>query len=341
MGFPSMGAKMQSTLVISDLHLSSNPRDRYRHNILKRVATKDAPKLGVRRTLILGDLTEAKDRHNDWLTNRVSDHVHRFAELGDVIILQGNHDYLTSPNLPFFHFLRRMPNVRWINRPTSFSLDGLGRTLWLPHTRNHRADWKGLSFDNFDYIFAHNTFVGARMEHGRVAEGGIPTKLFPRGAKIISGDVHVPQTTGPITYVGAPYSIDFGDSFQGRALILDGSKMTSYQIKGPQKVLFDIDAIGNPDYDGNPNAGDILKVRVTIARSKVADWPRIRDEIRQWAVRVECKVHAVTPIIVEDATTKQKRIRRAEVKSDREVMREFSDHQKIGTAMRKYGERLL
>jgi hypothetical protein len=343
------------TLVTADLHLSANPRDRYRHIILRRLV-KQAAELGVTQTFILGDLTEEKDRHSDWLTNKVVDHVKRFAELGPVYIDQGNHDYSSDPDMPFFHFLRHLPGVRWIGKPTAFSADGLGRVLFLPHTRDFKKEWKGIPFDDYAFIFAHGTFERTRLGHGRTVEAGIPPEVFPRSARVVSGDVHIPQAVGQITYVGAPYTIDFGDDYAARVLILDGGdqvrdgvskggfvkwkrtpvKVKSVPVLGPQKRLVDFGASDQSVL----NAGDILKIRVEIKRSKAAEWPKRRDEARAWALKAGYKVHAIQPVIVEDKTSKAK-IRRAEIKSDQQVMKEFAQHRGIDERMRTYGERFL
>src|SRR5205814_1607714 len=90
--------------------------------------------------------------------------------------------------------------------------------LFLPHTNNYKRDWKGLDFSKYQWIFAHNTFQGANIGPRRLE--GIPTSIFPRNAKVISGDIHVPQHFGPIEYVGAPYRIDFGDDYEPRVLFL-------------------------------------------------------------------------------------------------------------------------
>jgi hypothetical protein len=227
------------SLVTADLHLSDNPRDAYRHKILQRLY-KHAERLGVQRTFILGDLTEAKNSHSDWLVNAVSEHVRRFTKLGDVILLKGNHDYLSDPDVPFFHFLRHMPQVRWVCNPTGCTLPGIGRTLFLPHTRAYKRDWAGLSFEGYDYLFAHCSVTGAGTGHGRRLEGGVPLSIFPRDARVISGDIHVPQQVGCVTYVGAPSLVDFGDDYQPRFLLLDGDRMRSIPIHGPQKRLVEV-----------------------------------------------------------------------------------------------------
>ena len=328
------------TLVISDLHLSANPRDAYRHAIVHSLCKY--AKEGIRRTLILGDLTEEKDRHNDWLVNNVVARVVDFAKLGEVFILKGNHDYNSDPDMPYFRFLGLTPNVHWISNPTvyTFTADDLGSVLFLPHTRRYKREWKDVRLKGHRYIFAHNTFKGAQLAGGYKSDG-IPLSIFPKDACVISGDVHIPQELGCVTYVGAPYTIDFGDNYDGRCLIINGEKVTSVKINGPQKQLVEVDTHDELHKAGAQfRDGDIIKIRATIPRSEATNWPKVRDELRAWAQEQGAIIHAIQPVIIEDAVTR-KRIKKAEIKSDQQIIREFAKTRGIDKHMLKYGEKLL
>src|SRR6266567_2832077 len=105
-----------TTLVTADLHLSSNPRDAYRHERMWEIR-KILKKYEVDRLLILGDLTEQKDHHSAELVNEVVNHMILFSECCPVTILRGNHDYVSS-ECPFFVFLKHIKRIQWINNPT-------------------------------------------------------------------------------------------------------------------------------------------------------------------------------------------------------------------------------
>lgn len=324
------------TLVTGDLHLSPNPRDSYRHKIVRKIV-RLAERLRVDRTLILGDLTEEKDRHKDFLVNRVVEHVRAFARLGPVIINQGNHDYLTDPDMSFFRFLRHLPQVRWIDRPTAFLADGLGRVMFLPHTRDYKRDWKGMSFKRYAYIFAHGSFTGAELGHGRMVTDGIPRKVFPRDARVISADIHIPQRVGNVTYVGAPYTIDFGDSYDARVLLIDDDRVKSIPIEGPQKRLIEFrgaldEIVGNE--------GDIVKLRVELARKDVPNWPALRNKLRDAITQQDMIAHSIIPKIVETKGTRVI-IKKSIDKSDEQIMRDFAKSRSLDDGTLKHGERLL
>jgi hypothetical protein len=328
-----------TTLVTADLHLTSNPRDSYRHRTLRRLR-KWAKKMGVKRTFILGDLTEEKDRHRDQLVNQIVDHVRGFAELGDVIIMQGNHDYASDPDVPFFRFLRHMPQVRWIGTPTAFDAAGIGRVLFLPHTRNYKKEWDGISLAGHALVFAHCTVKRARMGHGRTSTDGIPLSVFA-GARVIAGDVHIPHRIGSVRYVGAPYRVDFGDDYKPRVLLLEGANMTSHIVEGPQKRLIEFDGTKDElDALDDLIPGDILKVRVHVTRKMADRWPAFREQVREWAAANEYIVHSIAPVIQEQLGTRVL-LTKARVKSDEQVMREFATHRGIDKRMLQHGEKLL
>lgn len=326
------------TLVTADLHLSATPRDSYRHQFLAKLVGR-AKAAGATRTLILGDLTEAKDRHNDWLVNQVVDAVERFTEFGEVIILQGNHDYYSDQATPFFGFLRHVPRVKWIGSPGEWDLAGLGYCLFLPHTRNYKADWAGIDLEGFDWIFAHNTFQGARGDSGHKLDG-IPLDIFPKRARVIAGDVHVPQSIGCVTYVGAPYLIDFGDDYLPRCLLLEGNKGTGMPAKStdPQKRV--IDFIDGFQDQGTINPGDVIKARIHLARADVDAWPTIRNEARREIEKRGAIAHAILPIVT---ATKGRKVdyQNADPKSDDELVRAFAKSRGIDANTLKAGIKLI
>jgi DNA repair exonuclease SbcCD nuclease subunit len=236
-----MAVVPMSALVIADLHLSVKARDEYRFAAMQTIASL-IEKHKPRALIILGDLTEEKDYHPATLVNDVSDVIYSFAQLCPVYILMGNHDY-TSADCPFFHFLRRIKNVHWITKVSRIDMTvwGLGDCLFLPHTRDWKTDWAKLphleEVDDLDFVFAHNTFEGAESEHGKRLSG-IPLEALPNGIPVISGDIHTPQTIGQVTYVGSPYRVDFGDTFEPRALLLGrGGRMTTLPVTGTTKRL--------------------------------------------------------------------------------------------------------
>jgi DNA repair exonuclease SbcCD nuclease subunit len=271
--------------------------------------------------LILGDLTEEKDRHSAWLVTKVFEHIYRLSRLCKVIILRGNHDYL-SPSTPFFGPLGKLSNVVWINSPTSYALPRM-QALFLPHTNNHEEDWRDCGLADHKLIFTHNTFKGALSEHGKELDG-ISQSVFSKHQKVISGDVHVPQRLGPIEYVGSPYPIDFGDAGPRHMILLRSSRDWGYiAYEGPRKVTLDVDLTEGVDEQFSVREGDIVKVRVRVRADQdyglFLEYKRAITEALQEA---GCIVHMIQPIVERGAAlVGESRVKK---KSDEEILRAYA-----------------
>lgn len=329
-----------TVLVTADIHRNANPRDSYRAAwwswMLAHVKQHH-----ISTVAILGDLTDEKDYHPSTLVNELVDDINRLAELARVIILMGNHDYTVAENA-FFEFLQHIPNVTWAGQIIDdLEIDDLGPTLWLPHTHDWKRDWDGLDFGKYQFIFAHNTFEGADTGHRKLE--GIPTDIFPVDAQVISGDIHVPQSFGPITYVGSPYRVDFGDNFEPRVLHIKGGKVKSIASVGLRKQVLDINASELGKLKKTPVIkGDMFKVRVTLDRpSDYAQWPELKQKIAAWADEANVILHMAQAIKPKASRVSTKR--KAEVvRSDEEVLEAYLKAQKqMDSNRRQMGLRIM
>jgi hypothetical protein len=330
-------------IVTGDLHLSDNPRDAYRHAFMKNLV-KLAKQRKADAVYILGDLTEEKDRHTGWLVNTMVDELAALAEVCRVLILMGNHDYLADPAYAFYTFVHRIPNISWIANPTNIKGE-----LFLPHTRDYEKDWKDIECqDNWDWIFTHQTFQGAKV--GPRTLEGVPPTVFAKDASVISGDIHVPQEVGPVTYVGAPYLVDFGDDYVPRVLVLNGKNMESVKCPGVQKRLIEMTA--HMESDGpifeiehvagaeQPSAGDVLKVRVDLGIASREDWPSIREAIQGWAVENKYALHSIATTNRNAPKQRTKAAPRAR-KTDEEILRDYAQQQGLDPSLLKTGLEFL
>ena len=289
---------MTATLVTSDLHLAESPRDSYRLRWFEQLPAL-AQEHGVDRVLVLGDVTEVKEGHRAGLVNAVVDGFAALAAVAQVYVLRGNHDYVAE-DVPFFKFLSRVPRVRWVNEPALLRLRGLDSCLLLPHCRDPAAEWAGVDM-RADWIFAHQTFEGSDAGRGHKLSG-ISRGIFPKGARVVSGDVHLPQQLGAVTYVGAPYHVTFGDEYEPRVLLLEGSKMRSVPTAGPQKRLITTsgrDPLGALDV-AHPlkvisplNRGDMVKVRIELPAGTDVSRAQARQRAREWADAAGVELQAV------------------------------------------------
>lgn len=332
---------VMTILTTTDLHLNEKPIDEYRHHFVKRLK-KWIEKYSVSHLLILGDLTEEKDRHSAILVNKIFDHISELAEMCEVIILRGNHDYLI-PSSPFFKSLGKLKRVRWINYPTVVKDLPLPESvLFLPHTRSHYKDWQGVSVRRHRFVFAHNTFRGAVAENGMEMDG-IPRSTFFKTQKVYSGDIHVPQRLGPITYVGAPYTIRFGDHFKPRVMLLDKKgRETFLRCKGTSKVLLDLHPeteLVEEDY----RAGDILKISIHIPEGNSFDlYSELKNKVEDFFKKIGCVIHVIQPVTPKPTSMlKEAGTKNVTQRTDRELVFAYGRSNKVSKSVLKTGIRIL
>ncbi len=283
-------------LLASDLHLTAKPRDAYRWDVF------DFLLLHVRRlvaagwespTVVLaGDLVDAKDRHPASLVDPLVQRILELAAVARVVCLEGNHDYIDQDQ-PFFGFLDELLGVTYIKDPQVTLIGGLV-VLAIPHRRDWStgSSWRrAISFApgseahlRYAYILTHQTFKGAQASNGDRMEG-VPLSTLSaevtNGAPVLSGDIHVPQKIGNVTYVGSPHPVCFGDDFEPRILLVEEDKVTS--IPNPTVLARHSFKLEASDVDGDwvqkIYEGDQCKVGLKVSRADVVDVPKLRARI--------------------------------------------------------------
>lgn len=348
-------ATKMNVLVTSDLHLTDNPRDADRWNLFPWLA-KQAKKYSVSHILILGDLTEAHDRHSSVLVNRVCSAIYNLP--GIKIVLKGNHDFIDQNN-PFWGFFKTLQpsNVHYVAEPEFIKVGKLGECLFLPCTRNWQRDWQFDFKACHNFIFTHQSYDGAIAETGYTLDGIPPSVFKGTNAKIISGDVHKPQMVGKrIEYVGAPYRTRFGDDYTPRVMLINSKEnIKDLHYPGKNKILitcngFDLidrrtaylavhgfDSIENNE---DPKEGDQLKIRVRLKRSQYHEWPSIRSKIQDW-----CKYGKYELCGLELVERKPKKpneqVVDTNIQKPMTLLKEYADKHNLKSTVRKTGLTLL
>ena len=285
-----------AAVLTTDLHLSEKPEDQYRFELFPWLVKQYATRATT--VIISGDLTDRKDRHADWFVNKVVEYVGLLGQSFQVYLLRGNHDCHEDPNEPFFRFLSGIPNVTFIVEPRRL-LVPFGKTkkriFFLPHSRHPEKEWGGYDFKDCDAIFMHQTFRGAISESGRKLDGLNPGAFKDIGCPIFSGDIHVPQQVGPITYIGCPWHVHFGDKFKPRIVLADADlRLHDGWFPAPQKLVVDVAAPGNlQDSRHHIQEGDRCKVRLHLPRSEFVEWPKHRDRIKVIAKELKIELHGI------------------------------------------------
>ena len=284
----------------------------------------------VETLIILGDLTEQKDHHGAGHVNDVVELLYCLTQFCPVIVLRGNHDYVDA-DAPFFMFTRRLERLTWVNKPQLINVQGL-RAWFLPHTMNYVRDWANLDWDLSHLIFAHQTFQGASIGRDLRLEG-IPMKVIPSGRLVISGDIHVPQYLSPVLYTGSPFTVDFGDDFEPRVILLKSEReWQSIPVPGAQKRLLVLgsDGVG---VQGFANPGDIVKIRCRLEPADQEHWPEIKSQIRQ--AFAHCQIYAIQPEY--DSKPSIAPVTPGLVKTDQQVVRDFAKQVKWSQSVLETG----
>lgn len=261
-------------ILASDLHLTANPRDEYRWGLFPWLA-EELRAERAETLVLLGDLTDQKDLHPAELVNRVVREIDKLrAVVPRIIILMGNHDLLKSGHM-FFAFLDTLPGVEVITKPTEDYEGGL--TMWLPYSKQPATDWAAFDFSHFNYIMLHQTIKGAIASNGQKMEGEqLPD--FTKAGKVYSGDIHVPQKIGPVEYVGSPYHVHFGDSFEPRCIAIDRDhRAFDLHYRTTSRVTLDVRGVGELRRITLVK-GDQVKIRVHLTEAEKHEWRSVREE---------------------------------------------------------------
>lgn len=312
---------VKNSLLVSDLHLTSAPRDEYRWSVFNLLQEDVGGE--VRHIWILGDLTDAKDNHNAQLVNRICDAIGALAKEAEVHIVRGNHDG-SDPAWPYFRFLRAMNNVHFYIKPGE--AHGQRNVLVLPHSRNPEKDWAQLADPQsagYKWVMMHATFTGSISESGvEIGDLEIPNQLRRKDVKIYSGDVHVPQKLGNVTYVGSPHHVHYGDSFKPRMIYIDNAgKEESINLPYVPRLMYDIKNLRDLQRLA-PSKGAQAKVRLHLTEADLGKWQELRKAVVQ-----ECKKLGLDLASVELVREKEDRplLRdlRANVNTARDVLEDF------------------
>jgi len=265
-----------TVLVVADTHLTDRPSDEYRWGLLPWLRDR-AREHNAQEIIHCGDLTDAKDHHSAKLVNRLFDSLGNLAVETKFILLRGNHDGL-DPKTPFFRFLDGHRAITYFIEPAIHDLS-IGKATFVPSG----TDWQKYRLHQFPYTFAHATFDGSEAENGRLLPGIKPALLEGYTGRVYSGDIHVPQRIGQIIeYVGAPYHIRFGDTFEPRVLLIhDDGTTESLTFPAPRKHVL---AVRNLDELEACKAapGDQVKVRWFLPRSEYHRWKLYQEGSREY-----------------------------------------------------------
>ena len=311
---------MTSRLIVADTHFTNKPADEYRW-LLFPYLKKWVLKYEVDELWILGDITDAKEGHDAKFVNRLVDGLVELAKHTAVYLLRGNHDYLLK-ECAFFEFLRNIPNIYWIDRPTVVC-----EVLALPHSKDPKNDWASLlnNLDEYPFVFFHQCFLGSKSSLGHILEGTDLDLTSLDQTVALAGDIHMPQTVRGIEYVGSPYPTTYGDRFLGRCLLYrDDKERLQLHLPTIQKCTLVISEVSEL-YEARIYPDDQIKVRYNLTKEQRSNWTNIKQEIRNACDDLGVYLGGIE--LVSDEESKGK-VREAVVRirktSDKDVLKRFA-----------------
>lgn len=290
---------MIDAAIISDLHLTDKKADEFKWKVfpwIQEVIEEHA----FDDLFIMGDLFDKKDRHPAELVNRLVQELRPIRKIVPITILMGNHDYF-KPDHPFLQFIDDLPNITFITQPVEYK-----GALWLPHERNPEEAWKDIDIINQETIFLHQSIIGSITSNYFELNHGISSTYFKDSkASIYSGDIHVPQVVGNVTYIGTPYPVAFGDHYTPRAVLLRDGGMDSVTMKTIQKLSISIE---HPDELENWKIykGDQAIVKVTLPESDLHNWIKYRNQVKAYFKDIGADLHDLKLKKIESAKDKTK-----------------------------------
>jgi DNA repair exonuclease SbcCD nuclease subunit len=324
-------------LFTTDTHASDQPRDAYRFGLFKWLA-RQQEKHAVDATLILGDLTERKDRHSSLLVNRIVEELLRLKP--PVFILRGNHDGI-DPNSPFFKFLNCIEGLQFIVTP---EYNKEYKIAFIPHCTDQTYLATACAWlpPKPRLLVLHNTFTGAKAESGTTLSGlsTSPIEALKPG-RVYSGDVHTPQRCGPVTYVGAPYRVRFGDDFEPRVLLLKGDREIDLHFDCPRKfslTVRDADDIFNSK-ELRPH--DQVKLTIEMAREEAVEWQVIKQRVLAACHECELEVFGAELQIKTTARRERVKLEEAVATTPKDILAAFCKSENVASNIRAAGEELL
>lgn len=251
--------KKPKFILISDCHYSLSNLEL--SDKAFRAAIEHACKLGVP-LIDCGDLTNDKAILRGEVLNRLLSTFTRAEELGvRIYCLVGNHS-LINEKAPehVLNFLKRFNNVTVIDQP--MQLWGLPQTYFIPYQTNPDNFIDAVSkLDSSYTLITHQGFKGADMGDYIQDKSAIDVSVVSDN-KVFSGHYHKHQNVGTVTYVGNPFSMSYGEAFdgpKGYLIVYDDNTYKQVVLHYRKHVIWDWSPTG--EHDAKP--GDLLWVKVS------------------------------------------------------------------------------
>lgn len=250
---------------ISDIHFNLNNLELSTKAL--QAAINKATELDIP-LVIAGDLHDTKAIIRAEVANRLISLLKSTDIL--IYILVGNHDLINEKVKDnSLEYLNLLKDVILVKSPVECGLFGS-----IPYQTSNEAFIKALNYMPYGkIIIAHQGFQGAFMGDYIQDKSSIPMNDELFRYKIISGHYHRHQMVGPVTYIGSPFTMSFGEANDGPKGFLVLNDDGSYErviLNLRKHVIVERTTEDLLTPQPGVNSDDLLWVKVRGPRSELA-----------------------------------------------------------------------
>lgn len=204
----------------------------------------------IKTILHLGDLTDRRKYINFVTAKNLEEHFMKVCndEGITVHIVAGNHDTFYK-NTNSVNSLRQLygsskyENIHlYWDEPVELEFDGCKVMLspWIC-ADNYDVSMKAFNDTSAQILMGHFEITGYEMMKGQLCDHGLDRKVFQKFDSVYSGHFHHPSSHGNITYLGAPYEMNWSDFDQVRGFnIFDTETREMTKIRNPLRIFHKI-----------------------------------------------------------------------------------------------------
>ena len=246
---------MTKVAVITDTHWGArNDNQAFAEYFIKFYRDVFFPTLeerNIKHVLHLGDLTDRR-KYINFVTakNLEETFMKPLNERGITLdVIAGNHDtFYKNTNevnsLNQLYGTTKYDNIRihW-NECVSLELDDNCEVMLVPWIcpDNQETIFKQLKETKAQIVMGHFEIRGYEMMKGQVSDHGLDKEVFKKFDSVYSGHFHHPSHNGNISYLGAPYEMNWSDYDGKRGFhIFDTETREMEFIKNPYRLFHKI-----------------------------------------------------------------------------------------------------
>lgn len=248
---------MTKVAIITDSHWGArNDNQAFAQHFIKfyeEVFFPTIDDLGIKHVLHLGDLTDRRKYINFVTAKNLETHFMKplYDRNIQLDLVAGNHDtfYKNTNEVNSIMQLYGTSkydniNIIWDDAYEVTWEDGTGCSVmmvpWIC-AENQESIYNSLKSTKSQIVMGHFEIQGYEMMKGQICDHGLDKKIFNKFDTVYSGHFHHPSHNGNITYLGAPYEMNWSDYNGKRGFhIFDTETREVEFIKNPNRMFHKI-----------------------------------------------------------------------------------------------------